>query len=193
MTLVSRVRYWLLPIPLLGLLGLSYWLNQQALMEPAKPDSSKRHDPDAIVENFSATRLNTQGTPHFVMTAKKMLHFPDDDSTTLESPRLTSLSPGRSAIHAKANIGNISSDGEAVFLHGNVEILREAGTQQGALTLNTNFLRVIPDAELMDTDQKVTVAETHNTIHATGLKMDNKARTIQLLSQVRSEYVPPKQ
>ena len=60
MTLAARVRPWLTLLPLLGLLGATYWLNQQALPEPVKPDNSKLHEPDAIMENFSATNLNEQ-------------------------------------------------------------------------------------------------------------------------------------
>ena len=105
MSFSSRVRYWLPLLPLLGLLGATYWLNQQVQPEPAKPDSSKRHDPDAIMENFSATKLNEQGVPRFIMAAKKMLHYPDDDSTTLEVPHLTMLSAEHPAIHATARHG----------------------------------------------------------------------------------------
>ena len=144
MTFASRARYWLPLVPLFGLLGATYWLNQQVLPEPAKPDSSKRHDPDAIVENFSATRLNEQGVPSFVMAATKMLHYPDDDSTTLEAPRITMLSVGQPAIHATAKRGIISSKGDEVFLHDNVEVLREASAQQDQLTLQTEYLHIIP-------------------------------------------------
>jgi lipopolysaccharide export system protein LptC len=193
MTFASRARYWLPLVPLFGLLGATYWLNQQVLPEPAKPDSSKRHDPDAIVENFSATRLNEQGVPRFVMAATKMLHYPDDDSTTLEAPRITMLSVGQPAIHATAKRATISSKGDEVFLHDDVEMLREASAQQDELTLQTEYLHIIPDQDLANTDRAVTIVDAHNTVHATGMEMDNKTRTLKLLSQVRSEHVPNKQ
>jgi len=192
MNFSSRFRYWLLPLPLLVLLGVTYWLDQQAQPELAKSDSSKRHDPDAIVENFSVTRLNDQGAPRFIMAAKKMQHFPDDDSTTLEMPLLTSLSAERPAIHASANHGILSSKGDEVFLRGAVEILREASAQEDKLTLQTEYLHILPDQDLVDTDRAVTVVDKHNTVYAIGLEMDNKARTLKLLSKVKSEYVPVK-
>lgn len=190
MNLASRVRYWLPLLPLLGLLGVTYWLNQLVQPEPAKPDSSKRHDPDAIMENFSAIKLNEQGTPRFIMAAKKMQHYPDDDSTTLEMPRLATLSADRPAIHTTAKRGLVSSKGDEVFLHDDVKVLREASTLQDELTLRTEYLHVIPDKDLANTDRAVTIVDAHNTVHATGLEMDNKARTLKLLSQVRSEHVP---
>ncbi len=190
MTSASRARYWLPLLPLLGMLAVTYWLNQQVQPESAQPDNGERHDPDAIVENFSAIKLNEQGVPRFVMAAKKMQHYPDDDSTTLEVPRLTTLSADRPAIHTIAKRGIVSSRGDEVFLHGDVEVLREASAQQDELTLHTEYLHVIPDLDLANTDRAVTITDARNTVHAIGLEMDNKARTLKLLSQVKSEHIP---
>ena len=192
MTFASRARYWLPLFPMLGLLGVTYWLNQQVQPESAKLDSSKRHDPDAIMENFSAIRLNELGAPRFIMAAKKMQHYQDDDSTTLEVPRLTTLSAENPAIHIVARQGIVSSRGDEVFLHHDVEVLREASAQQEELTLHTEYLHIIPDRDWADTDHAVTIVDAYNTVHAIGLEMDNKARTLKLLSQVRSEHVPSK-
>lgn len=192
MTFASRARYWLPLVPLLGLLGVTYWLNQQVQPEPAKPDSSKRHDPDAIMENFSAIKLNEQGSPRLIIAANRMRHYPDDDSTTLEVPRLTSLSADRPAIHTIARRGTVSSQGDEVSLHDEVEVLREASAEREELTLHTEYLHIVPDLDLATTDRAVTIVDAHNTVHATGLEMDNNARTLKLLSQVRSDHVPAK-
>lgn len=192
MTFASRARYWLPLIPLLGLLAVTYWLDQQVQPESAKPGSGVRHDPDAIMENFSAIRLNEQGVPRFIMAAKKMQHYPDDDTTTLEVPRLTSLSAPRPAIHVIAGQGTVSSKGDEVFLHQDVEVLREASAQQEEMTLHTEYLHIVPDRDWADTDRAVTIVDAHNTVHAIGLEMDNKERTLKLLSQVKSEHVPSK-
>lgn len=193
MTLASRARHWLPLLPLLGLLGVTYWLNQQVQPEPDKPGNGERHDPDAIMENFSAVRLNELGTPHFIMAAKKMQHYPDDDSTLLEVPRLTMLSAGHPAIHLIARQGIVSSKGDEVFLHDDVEVLREASPRQSELTLHTEYLRIVPEREWADTDRAVAIADARNIIHAVGLEMDNKARTLKLLSRVRSEHATAKE
>jgi lipopolysaccharide export system protein LptC len=192
MSFSSRARYWLPLLPLLGLLGATYWLNQQVQPQLAKPDSSKRHDPDAIIENFSATRLNEQGTPSFIMAANKMLHYPDDDSTTLEDPRITMLSAEHPAIHASAKLGTVSSKGDEIFLHDTVEVLRDASVKQDQLSLQTEYLHIIPDQNLSNTDQAITLVDAHTIVHAKGMEMNSKTRTLKLLSQVRSEHVPAK-
>ena len=191
MSFSSRVRYWLPLLPLLGLLGATYWLNQQVQPLPPKPDSSKRHDPDFIISKLSATTLNEQGVPRFLMSAQKMRHYPDDDSTALEAPRLTLLAEDSPPLLATAESGTISRKGDELFLQGGVEVLRGAGTKQDQLKLQTEFLNIIPDQDLASSDRAVTLTEAHTTVNAIGLELNNKTRTIKLLSRVRSEYVPP--
>jgi lipopolysaccharide export system protein LptC len=191
MILVSRVRHWLPLLPLLALLAATYWLNQQSLPGLAKPES-KRHAPDAIMENFSATNLDEQGVADFILAAKKLMHYPDDDTTTVDEPQITLLSPGLPAIHATAEHGTISSNGDEVFLRDNVKVLREANAKQNQMTLQTQYLHIIPDQNLVNTDRAVTIVDPHNIVHATGMEMNSKTRILKLLSQVRSEYVPNK-
>jgi lipopolysaccharide export system protein LptC len=190
MTFISRVRHWLSFLPLFALLGVTYWLNQQVLPEPFRPDGKKRHDPDAIVENFSAVKLDESGAPRFIVAAKKMMHYPDDDSTTLELPRISMLSSVHPAIHAVAKRGTISRKGDEIFLLDGIEVVREASAQQDTLTLQTEYLHIVPDQSLTSTNRAITILDAHNTLHAVGMEMDTKARTLKLLSQVRSEYVP---
>lgn len=191
MRFTARVRHWLPVLPLLGLLGATYWLDQQVQPETAKLDSSMRHDPDSVVENFSAMKLNEQGTPHFIMSATRMLHYPDDDSTSLEVPRITLLADDRPTILATAKTGTISSKGDEYFLQGGVEMLREAVAQQDRLKLKTEYLHFIPDQDLVKSNLAVTLIEAHTTVNAVGMELNNRTRTIKLLSKVRSEYVPP--
>ena len=191
MTFATRIRYWLPLLPWLGLLGATYWLNQQVQPEPARPAGSLRHDPDSIVENFSAIRLNEQGTPHFIMSAARMLHYPDDDSTVIEMPRITLLAEDRPPLFASARTGSISGKGEELFLEGDAEVLREAGVQQGQFALQTEYLHIIPDHDLVRSNRAVTFIEAHTTVNAVGMELNNKTRTIKLLSKVRSEHAPP--
>jgi lipopolysaccharide export system protein LptC len=190
MTFVTRIRYWLPLLPLLALLGATYWLNKQAQPEPVKADGSRRHDPDTVVENFSAVKLNNHGTPYFIMSAAKMLHYPDDDSTALEAPRLTLLAEDSPPLLATAETGSISKRGDEMSLQGGVEVLRGAGVKKDQLKLQTEFLNIIPDQDLASSDRTVTITEANTTVNATGLELNNKTRTIKLLSKVRSEYVP---
>jgi lipopolysaccharide export system protein LptC len=190
--LLQRLREWSSLLPLLLLLAATYWLNQQVQPLPAKPDNTKRHDPDFIVSKFSATTLDEQGKPRFLMTAQKMTHYPDNDSTHLEEPQLASFFPDRPTIYTSAKQGEVSSKGEEVFLRDDVKLVRAGNATQNEMVFATAYLHVVPDRELADTDRPVTMTDAHNVVHAVGMQLDNKTRTVKLLSQVISQYEPTK-
>lgn len=194
-TTLDRFITWSGLIPPLLLLAAAYWLNQLVQPLPLGPDSRKRHDADFIVTQFIATTLNEQGTPRFKLTAAQMLHYPDDDSMHLDAPQITSLSPGQPMLTATANKGTVSGKGDEVFLRENVKIVRAASTlngNQSEMIFSTSYLHIIPERDLADTDQPVTMTDGRNTINAIGMQLDNKARTVKLLAQVRSEHEPQK-
>ncbi|MBI1174847.1 MAG: LPS export ABC transporter periplasmic protein LptC [Sideroxydans sp.] len=188
LSFIERLRAWLALLPLLLLLGATYWLNQQVQPLPPKPDDSKRHDPDYIIDNLSATTLNEQGVPHYIMGAQKMLHYPDDDSTHMEEPQLTSLYPDRPAVHVSARHGKISGEGDQVFLYDDVKVVRDATATQSEMTFTSSYLHVLPDNDLADTDRPVTIIDDSNVVHAIGMKLNNRTGVIQLLAQVNSQH-----
>ena len=189
-TPLQRLREWSPLLPLLLLLAATYWLNQQVQPLPPKPDSSKRHDPDFIISKFVATTLNEQGLPRFLMSAKKMVHYPDDDSTHLEEPQLSSLYPDRPAVYTSSRRGEVSSKGDEVFLRDEVKLVRMPGPTQSEMAITTAYLHVVPDRDWADTDLPITLVDAHNIVNAVGLQFDNKARMVKLLAQVRSRYEP---
>lgn len=188
MTLVSRSRYWLPLIPLLLLLACVYWLDSQVQQEIALSENNERHDPDGIMDHFHAIKMDLQGEPRFLLTASQLRHYPDHDTTELEMPRMTMLTQDRPPVHINGQQGNISSLGDEVVFRANVNVQREAVGDQSAMTLQTEYLRVLPNRDWADTDKAVTIINANNTVHAVGLEMDNKARTMKLLSQVRSVH-----
>lgn len=187
---MDRLRSWFVLIPLLLLLGAIYWLSQQVEPLPVKPDNSMRHDPDFMINQFTATMLNVQGKPQYVMSARKLIHYPDDNSTHVEAPTLSSFEPDKPPLHIYADKGMMSGKGDEVFLHENVKIVRAASTDQSEMTFTTSYLHVIPDLGLAETDQPVMLVDERNIVRAIGMKFDSKAHIVKLLAQVRSQHVP---
>jgi len=184
----QRLREWSILILLLLLLGAAYWMNQQVRSIPPVPDDKSRHDPDFIISKFSATALNEQGTPHFVLTAKKMEHFPDNDSTHLDEPSLSSFYPGQPPVYSTSRQGEMSSKGNEVFLRDEVKVVRSASKTQSEMTLTTTYLHAVPDLGLMDTDRPIVISDAHNVIQSVGMTYDNKISVMKLLAQIRSQH-----
>ncbi len=185
----EKARAWLPLLPLLLLLAATYWLNQQVQPLP-QVQSQQRHDLDYEVDNFSAVTLNLEGKPRFTLTAEKLWHYPDDDTTHLQLPRISSLYSDRPPTLTSAQTGTISSKGDDVYLYDEVRVVRPASGDVGEQSFATDYLHVIPDRDWAETNQAVVYTSQYNTIRAVGMELDNKARTAKLLASVRATHEP---
>lgn len=193
--LVDRLVAWSPVLLLAGLAALTYWLNAQ--IQPPRPriDGSSRHDPDLYVENFTAVSFDATGQLRQALSARRAQHYPDDKSVDFVAPSLTLTDPGNPRLTAVADAGTLSGDREIVTLKGSVRATREAATAAGAapqepVVFTTELLRVIPKRSRAETDAPVTITEPRGIIHATGMILDNEARTIKLKSGVRGTLQP---
>ena len=183
--MTNRLPSWF-PLALLILLAtLTFWLDRVVQLPTPARDGSSRHDPDYVIENFSATRMGLDGAPHYTLSAKKMLHYPDDDTTHLEQPRFVNTEPAKPALRAKADQAKLSSNGENIYLTGNVVVLKEAGNGQDKTTMTSNYLHIIPDDDIIKTDKPVTIIGENSVINAVGMILNNRTRILQLLSRVK--------
>lgn len=173
---------------MLLLAALTYWLQQSVQPMPSKRDGSQRHDPDYIVENFSATRMGPSGTPAYTLAAGKMTHYPDDDSTHLEQPNFSSFKSGKPPVHITGDKALVSKDGEHVHFVGNVHVIRDAAGTTSQLTLLTPYLHIIPDKAMAITDKAVDIRDAHMHVTAIGLELNNDTRILKLLSRVKVHY-----
>ena len=186
---IESARAWIPLLPLLLLLAATYWLNQQVQPLP-HVQSQLRHDIDYSVDNFSATTLNIQGRARFTLTAEKLWHYPDDDTTHLQMPQLKSHYADRPPTITSAQTGKLSSKGDDVYLYDEVRVLRPASEGLDEQRFATDYLHIIPDHDRADTDQAVVMTSRNSLTRAVGMELDNKARTVKLLSNVRANHEP---
>lgn len=186
---IEKARAWIPLLPLLLLLLATYWLSQQVQPLP-QTESQLRHDVDFVIDNISAISLNEQGQQRFTLAAEKMWHYPDDDTTHLQMPRLASLYADRPPVLTSAQTGMISSKGDEVFLYDEVRVVRPASGDIGEQRFDTSYLHVIPDRDWAESDQSVVMTSQYSTIRAVGMELDNQTRTARLLSRVRAHHEP---
>lgn len=186
--MIDRLRPWF-PLALLTVLaGLAFWLDATVRDGAASGKERPRHDPDVMVENFTATRTGQDGTPRYVLSAKKMLHYPDDDTTQLEQPRFVHLEPGKPQLRLGSKRALVSSDGEHIYLMDDVRVVRDPVRNQSAISLVTSQLHIIPDQDFAETDKPVTITDARTLVTAVGLELNNKTRVFKLLSRVKGRY-----
>jgi len=181
------------PFVLVALLAaLSFWLER--IVQPPAParDGSTRHDPDYIVENFVAVRMGPDGLPLHQLEATRMLHYPDDDTTHLDKPRMLRFDGERLAMSIIATRALVSSEGKVVDFDEEVKVVRTPTKGRSELVLTTDHLHVVPDDSYARTDSPVTIVDANTKVTGVGLELDNKSNVVKLLSNVRGSYVRPK-
>jgi lipopolysaccharide export system protein LptC len=181
----------LFPLLLLAVLaGLTFWLDQ-AVQQGAQGIGTERHDPDYIVENIVAHRMDANGDVKHTLYAERMTHYPDDDSTHLILPRFVSNASARAPMSITSRTARVSSGGENIYFETDVRATRAAYADHSEMVMETSFLHVIPDDHIARTDRPVTVSDAHTVAHAIGLELNSEARTVKFLSQFKGTYHDP--
>jgi lipopolysaccharide export system protein LptC len=184
-----RPTSWL-PLGVLGLLvGLTLWLNALVQAPPARADGSTRHDPDVVVENFNARKLDPKGEVLYTLAARKMVHYPDDDSALLESVTVEAFEPRQPKLTATADNGRLEQGGDRVLIEGNVVVVREADEKNELTRLTTDKLLVLPDEGIARTSSDILLESASTRAHAKGMELNNRTRTMRL-DQVRASIQP---
>lgn len=191
MQINDHLLRWYPAFLLLALAGLTFWLDQKVQPLPTPRDGSTRHDPDFIVDNFTAMRMNPDGSQRYAIRGQTMTHYPDDSTTHLEQPRFIHYDAKTAPVKVTSDKALVSRDGEDVYFTGNVDIVRDAYADQPPMTLETEYLHLTPEQDLARTDRKVTMTRGTTRVEGVGMLYDNKARKLELLSQVKVTYGSP--
>ncbi len=182
-----RPTSWL-PLAVLALLvGLVVWLNQLVQPPATRADGNLRHDPDTYVEKFDARKLGEDGRVLYTLAARKMVHYPDDDSALLESLTLEAFEPKQPPMTITADHGRLEQSGDRVWLEGHVVLVRAGDANSEPARATTDHLLVLPDEGRALTSSPVDLQMPSGHALAQGLEVDNKTRTLQL-EHVRAAY-----
>ena len=177
--------------PLLLLLALaagSLWL-ERAVQAPERDKSGMmRHDPDFVAEDFGITKMSAAGKPEYSLSAERMVHYPDDQTTDVFAPHLVQRHDNAAPIVIRADRGRISGDGDEASFYGNVVVVREAGDGRSELRVQTEYLQIVPDRDLARTDKPVIITEGRSQLAGVGMEINNKTRQFALLSQVKGTF-----
>jgi lipopolysaccharide export system protein LptC len=184
----DRASYLFPLLLMLALAAASLWL-ERAVQAPEHDQSGKlRHDPDFIAEDFGITKMGLNGKPEYSISAARMQHYPDDQSTDIVEPRLVQRHEDAPPVVIRADRGQLSNNGEVASFFGNVVVVREASRERAELRMQTEYLQIVPDSDLARTDKPVVITEDGSRLAGVGMEFNNKTRQFTLLSQVRGRF-----
>jgi len=183
----------LFPLTVLGLLALvTFWIDRTVQPPVVKPDGSKRHDPDYVLNNFNTMKTGINGSVQYILAATKMTHYPDDDSTKLERPHLTQYVGDKPYTQIESQRGTVSSNGEIIEFMDNVKVLRPGYKERGDMTVATEYLKVFSKTEIATSDQSVIIKQSPSTeLRGIGMIYNKNENTLKLLKNVHVHYLRP--
>lgn len=190
------MKHWpsqLFPVMVLVILaGLSFWLQSTVDRGETKNDGKFRHDPDAIAENFTVRRFDQNGQVKYRLTAPYLVHFPDDDTSEVKSPVLTSYRSEGAPVIVTGDNAKVTAKGETIYLWDNVSVTRAATADRLEMVARMPDLTAQPEAGIAFTGSPVEITQGQSWIRGTGLHIDNNTSTLVLQSQVKGQYIRPR-
>ena len=179
----------LFPLLLMASLALlTLWLDHQVRGEGGDHPSLRRHDPDYLVTNFTTTTYNSQGHAVTTLAAAQMQHYPDDDSTDVTAPRLVQSKPEQPRFTVQADRGQISREGDEIFLYDHVVLVRDADAKEPPAKMTTSFLHVLRDKSLVRTDRPVQFEQEGRSLTGRGMEYHTDTRELFLHADVRARF-----
>ena len=179
-------------VVLLVLAGLSFWLQSTVDRGDTKNDGKFRHDPDAMAENFTVRRFDQGGQIKYRLTAPYLVHYPDDDTSEVKSPTLTSYRADGSHVVVTGDNAKVTAKGETIFLWDNVSVTRAATPDRQEMVARMPDLTAQPDAGIAFTGSPVEITQGQSWIKGIGIHIDNNNSTLVLQSQVRGQFIRPR-
>jgi lipopolysaccharide export system protein LptC len=182
-----------LPVILMGLLALgTYWLARNTPGISATPGQhAPRHQPDYFLQGFSVKSFAPNGRLKSEIQGTEARHYPDNDTTEIDSPRMRAYSETGALTVATAKRGISNGDGSQVQLIGDAVVTRESpDKEQPRLEIRGDFLHVYVNEERVKSDQPVTLKRGNDVFQADNLDYDNLERVLELRGRVHGTLQP---
>lgn len=161
--------------------------------EADAPITNSSLDFNAYSEGINTILYDTQGNINYTLQAERQVHY-NDDSTEFENPFIRLYQDGDSHWSIAANSGRIpavetTADGalEKIELLGDVQVysLDDFGNRT---LMSTEFLTLNTQAEILETDQPVSVVTSAFQLSSIGMIAKLRTDEITFLREIRGRY-----
>ena len=156
------------------------------VIAPAAP----RAEPDYYVEKFVFARMSKTGQPHYNIAGTKLTHLPQNDTYEIQLPVLNSRSDPQSPMAMRAERAVVEHSTNRIHMYQDVQMDRPASANAEHFHLDTEYLLMLPDEDVMQTDKEVTLKLGQTRLHGVGMLVNNATRQFHMSHQVRGFYPP---
>jgi lipopolysaccharide export system protein LptC len=152
----------------------------------------QRTEPDFYVEKFSYVKLSVDGQARYHISGDRLTHNPVDDSYDVTHPIVNSLKVNQPPLTVRAERAQINSDNSKIHLYDDVHLDRPGTTTSHPMHVKSEYLLVLPDDDVIQTDQPVEITFGQSKLTGAGMVANNATREFRLSSNVHGTYQAPK-
>jgi lipopolysaccharide export system protein LptC len=191
---IGRTLLRLMPLILMGALTLvTFWLVQKVTPpEKSTLERVRLHEPDYTITNGALSALNEMGNTKYRILGNKVIHYDDDASIDILTPRMRLFQLDKAPVTVKSDKGHIDGDLTILDLIDNASILRpaQAATASQAATLrmlaSSTYFKVLINDDVIETNRPMTLEQGISIMQSTaGGKFNNIEQSMTLLGQVK--------
>ena len=191
---IGRTLLRLMPLILMGTLTLAtFWLVQK--VTPPEKSSLERvrlHEPDYTITNGALSALNEMGNTKYRILGNKVIHYDDDASIDILTPRIRLFQLDKAPVTVKSDTGHLDGDLTILDLIDNASIFRpaQAATSSQAATLrmlaSSTYFKVLINDDIIETNRPITLEQGISIMQSTeGGKFNNIEQSMALSGQVK--------
>ena len=191
---ILRTLLGLTPLLLMGLLTLLtfYLVEKNTPQEKSAIERVRLHEPDYTIKEGTLTALNELGMTKYRVNGKKLIHYDDDASIDILTPRMRLFQTDKAPVTVKADTGHLDGDLTIMDLYDNAEIFRPAQaateTQPASLRMlaSSSYFKVFINDDIIETDRPVTLEQGMSIMNSTaGGTFNNVDQSMRLAGQVK--------
>jgi lipopolysaccharide export system protein LptC len=172
---------------------VTFWLvKKNAPAEKSAIERVRLHEPDYTISNGALSTLNEFGDTKYRVLGKKVIHYDDDASIDIETPRIRLFPPKKSPVTVKADKGHLDGDLTILDLIDNAEIFRPqqaASASEPArprMLARSSYFKVLINDDIIKTGKPITLEQGVSMMHSTnGGVFNNIEQSMVLSGQVR--------
>lgn len=169
----------------------SFWILQVMRKNDVETSSdARKNEPDYYIEKFNFVRMSKTGEAKYNIAGARMIHRPIDDTYEITLPVIHSLSENQPPTRMQSLRAVADPGSSKIHMLDNVEVDRPASATTEHFHLTSDYLLILPDDEVIQTDRPVDMTLGTARITGTGMVVNNATRVFSLAQKVRGSYPP---
>ncbi len=190
-TPINRVRIALV-LTLIAILALgSFWLlevmRRSGDETPQKPGADAS---DYTVDQFTFLRLSEQGQIRYELSGDTLTHYLND-TYKIAAPVVHALSAHAAPVVMKAKNALVDDVARKIHMYHDVKLDRAAQGKSERLHVNSEYLMILPDDNIIKTDKPVEIELGRSRLTGVGMFVNNTTLEFQLFDNVHGTFLSP--